>query len=103
MKPLSEIIDILLEKALAKRYGIAFAKIFCNWNKIVGTKLAPISAPKTIHRFDKILIVNIYDKNQAARFYFEQEIFVQRINILLDSKNIPLNISKIILNKITAN
>jgi hypothetical protein len=95
MKPLSEIIDLFLEKLIAKHHGVAFAKIFCNWHKIVDSNLAKICTPRAIYKFDKILAVDIYDKNQARYLYFNQQNIIDRINILLTNHNIRQKILKI--------
>jgi hypothetical protein len=103
MKPLSETLELLIEEIFEKKYGIAFAKIFCNWPKIVGTNLAITCAPITIYEFDKILVVNIYDKSRSIELHYMHEDIVERINLLLSSKNIALKILKLHIKKVYLN
>ncbi len=95
MKPLKKVVSLSIEKVFSKRYGPAFAKIFTLWPSIVGEGLAGICVPIMIDKFDKVLIVHVYDQSKAIEMHFMQEIIVTRINALLKRQNIPQKIAKL--------
>jgi hypothetical protein len=95
MKPLTRSLSKFIEKVFSKRYSLAFAKIFSNWQAIVGENLAKVCVPIMLDKFDRILVVQIYDQSKSIELHFMQEIVVERINLLLQSKNISQQISKL--------
>ena len=97
MKSLSQSVDILINKVFSKRYSPAFAKIFTNWQVIVGQHLASVCVPIMIDRFDKVLIVEIYDKTRSIELHFMQEIVVTRINAILGQSNARTQIIKLVV------
>ena len=97
MKSLSQSLNIFIERIFAKRYSPAFAQIFTNWQMIVGTQLAEICVPIMIDRFDKVLIVQVYDNSKAIELYFMQEVIIQRINAILERAKLSLRINKLLI------
>jgi len=97
MKTLTKVVDSFIERVFSKRHSPAFAKIFCNWQKLVGESLAKVCVPIMIDKFDKVLIVEIYDQSKSIELHFMQDIIVERINILMASNNLSQKITRLYL------
>jgi hypothetical protein len=99
MHTLTKLVDSFIERVFSKRYNPAFAKIFCNWQKLVGEPLAKVCVPIMIDKFDKVLVIEIYDQTRSIELHFMQDIIVERINILLASYNLEQKITRLYLRK----
>lgn len=97
MKPLTKIVESFIERVFSKHHSLAFAKIFCNWKKLVGESLAQICVPIMIDKFDKVLIIEIYDQSKSIEIHFMQDIIIERINLLMTSHNLSQKITKLYL------
>jgi hypothetical protein len=95
MQALTKIIDSVIEKAMIKAKGRVFAKIFCNWQLLVGESLAMICIPLTIDTTDNVLVIAVYGRTKSLELHFMKEIILTKINMLLARNNLSQNITNI--------